>query len=382
MNVDCAQNGTQLIDVIFALAQDIVPNVALEIQQLPNCQVGILAEDPPNMIAIIVGAILGGLLFLALIIFILYAFIFKKSLVGKLPEDVAWSFKLYEQKPFGWDYHGTRATGYYSKELQVDSPHYNRAIQLFNTMGRNSYEISNVIAVYNPLLIRNFVGSYLIQTDRSKHDANLFSQKKWAIGSNHIDSQFVYEHYVKTSQKHEWNQESGKPHILLACHGTDQFVAERICQTGFATLSSVDAGYFGKGIYFTSYSMYCLPYIACKRAPTIILSWILPGNPYPVTEHHEGAESLMGTATKSGFNSHYVVTDKKGQATTKPTQSELFNEIVINQEAQIVPAFILCITPASLSAVASLWSRDIPINTNKTISTTTTELAVSLENHP
>jgi hypothetical protein len=34
----------------------------------------------------------------------------------------------------------------------------------------------------------------------------------------------------------------------------------KICGTGFANLSSLDDGFYGKGIYFTTYALYALPY--------------------------------------------------------------------------------------------------------------------------
>lgn len=121
----------------------------------------------------------------------------------------------------------------------------------------------------------------------------------------------------------------------------------------FLALSSLDAGYFGKGIYFTSFPFYTLPYISSRRIPAIILSWVLPGKAplpfdqtvfrfskkppkhqtqkpknckpvsvvsnlvglghvYPVIEDHQGQDSLIGAAIKPGYNAHFIVTDKSG----------------------------------------------------------------------
>lgn len=33
-------------------------------------------------------------------------------------------------------------------------------------------------------------------------------------------------------------------------------IAQKISETGFAALSSIDAGFYGKGIYFTTSAMY------------------------------------------------------------------------------------------------------------------------------
>lgn len=47
--------------------------------------------------------------------------------------------------------------------------------------------------------------------------------------------------------------------IIRAWHGTSGAVARRILQCGFASLSKMDGGWFGKGIYFTSFPEY--PYM-------------------------------------------------------------------------------------------------------------------------
>lgn len=42
----------------------------------------------------------------------------------------------------------------------------------------------------------------------------------------------------------------------------------------------------------------------------MLLSWVLMGNLYPVTESVTSQESLEGTKLKEGFDSHYVLTKR------------------------------------------------------------------------
>lgn len=67
------------------------------------------------------------------------------------------------------------------------------------------------------------------------------------------------------------------------------------------SLSSLDSGFFGQGIYFTSHAMYALPYARLhSEAPVLILSYVIPGNAYPVVEQHVGSDdSLMGASLKA-----------------------------------------------------------------------------------
>lgn len=79
--------------------------------------------------------------------------------------------------------------------------------------------------------------------------------------------------------------------ILAVIHGTSLDRAWKICQSGFATLSMIDKGFYGAGIYFTTYANYSLPYMKQMfisllfsylnhLEPAIIISFLLPGVMY------------------------------------------------------------------------------------------------------
>jgi hypothetical protein len=52
-----------------------------------------------------------------------------------------------------------------------------------------------------------------------------------------------------------------------------------------------------------------------KRAyPAIIIAYIFPGNTYPIVENPQTPNSFAGKAVMKGYNSHYVITNKKGEA--------------------------------------------------------------------
>jgi len=130
--------------------------------------------------------------------------------------------------------------------------------------------------------------------------------------------------------------------VIPAAHGTGLSIAKAISKTGFAALSSLDSGFFGKGIYFSTSSKYALPYATLQPDPVIIISYIVPGNIYPTSEQHKGPNSLAGKPLKTpGYNSHYVLTRTDGFALSNPTESPFYDEIVLPEECQVVPAFIV-----------------------------------------
>jgi hypothetical protein len=54
-------------------------------------------------------------------------------------------------------------------------------------------------------------------------------------------------------------------------------------------------GYYGKGIYFSTSAVYIIPYFASKKRPAVLVSLLLPGNPFPVIEnpHEEVCSSSL-----------------------------------------------------------------------------------------
>jgi hypothetical protein len=53
---------------------------------------------------------------------------------------------------------------------------------------------------------------------------------------------------------------------------------------------------------------------------------------------------LLGQPIKSGYQSHFVVTNKEGGPITKLNKFSEFNELVVAQEAQAVPIYLVYVT--------------------------------------
>ena len=67
-----------------------------------------------------------------------------------------------------------------------------------------------------------------------------------------------------------------------------------------------------------------------------MLSYVLPCNPFPVTEEADAESgSLLAQAIKTGYQSHYVRVNQKGKI------GDEYDEIIVNQESQILPAYII-----------------------------------------
>lgn len=68
-------------------------------------------------------------------------------------------------------------------------------------------------------------------------------------------------------------------------------------------------------------------------------------------ESHDGETSLAGSPIKSGYQSHFVVTNADGRCVYEDSKDELFNEIAISQDIQTVPAFIIHIEKSQVNDV-------------------------------
>eukprot|EP01126_Amoeba_proteus_P048717 TRINITY_DN5652_c0_g1_i3.p1 TRINITY_DN5652_c0_g1~~TRINITY_DN5652_c0_g1_i3.p1 ORF type:complete len:808 (+),score=144.64 TRINITY_DN5652_c0_g1_i3:2222-4645(+) len=299
---------------------------------------------PLDSTPIIVGVVVGVTLLLLLIV--LGYMIWSRRIDNAyllLPEAVGSHIKYYHSNKDSWESLGTNI---HRKLISPSSPEGRKILELFETglFGQN-ISVKEIYAVMNPVLLQNFLATVKVMQARSSD--TLFNQRTWEGGPDEPKKRIVYNRYQVRINNFSWNNNS-QVMILPTVHGTDAPVAWQICSTGFAALSSLDAGYYGKGIYFSTYADYSVPYLTTKEKPVMIISFVLPGNIYPVTEKHCSPNALIGAAMKNGHQSHYVLTNYDGlispvvvEQQTNVAEKDIFDEIVISQEAQILPSFVL-----------------------------------------
>lgn len=243
-------NPTAIISLIQGLGADIAPEAPpLSVLLDPvTCHTKVSATDPPSTTPLIVGLVV-GLVFLLFAILLALLLMKDKSLVSSLPPEVAWPFKLYEDNKRSWDKRGTERAHYFYKVLKPATTEFQKANDLFKAHQKGpTFTLTTIIGIYNPLLITNFVGAYRIQQERAVKSPHIFNTLDWDKTDNL--RAWVYGQYKQWTLQYTWNKADAAP-IVPLFHGTDYPIAESICETGFAALSSLDAGFFGKGIYFT-----------------------------------------------------------------------------------------------------------------------------------
>jgi hypothetical protein len=230
--------------------------------------------------------------------------------------------------------------------------------------GSTEIQIEEAYAIHNMLLLHGFAIKHTSITSQVKRDSKTFQKDNW---KEKLDPDglraWTRERYDQWVEKFSWNQDL-LVKIIPAIHGTNETEAYNIIQSNFVALSKLDSGYYGKGIYFTSSVEYALPYFATKPNPTVIICLVISGNAYPVIEHPtKSGKGLSGAALMPGYNSHYVLTRKNGFPCSKITSGkpgeEFYDEIVIEQEASILPFYLLKISRNNLGPIALKLQKEI-----------------------
>lgn len=124
----------------------------------------------------------------------------------------------------------------------------------------------------------------------------------------------------------------------------------------------VDLGFFGRGTYFSQFFGYGAQYAAQYPGAPMLLSWVVMGKVYPVTESCllPIKDNLHGKPCVEGFDSHYALVHKATkQPISKLTDAPDADEIVIFDPAQALPRYLVYFSQAipsvDINTPALLW---------------------------
>jgi len=162
---------------------------------------------------------------------------------------------------------------------------------------------------------------------------------------------WVYNQYYNLFKKlSNWGNSPNAP-VIQVFHGTGRETPWKIVQTGFCTVATLDDGYYGQGIYFTSDLNYAKMYsnISTRSVSEsyVMLAFASPGNIYPVREGPMDVSSLKGKAGPVcvGYQSHYVLVNPPGDQNiglpVAVNEKNFVDELVLFQESQAVPKYLL-----------------------------------------
>eukprot|EP01114_Cavostelium_apophysatum_P019510 TRINITY_DN6310_c0_g1_i2.p1 TRINITY_DN6310_c0_g1~~TRINITY_DN6310_c0_g1_i2.p1 ORF type:complete len:939 (-),score=210.77 TRINITY_DN6310_c0_g1_i2:108-2924(-) len=252
---------------------------------------------------------------------------------------------------------------YRSLQLDRNSNEFKNVENTLNDqMNGSQYEITKIFAVQNDDLERAFQIQLKILEDRLKNRANIFLSEDWRDKQRSDWRDWTLSRLKDYKSKFSHHTSSAK--VIPVLHGTKADKAWSICRTGFAAVgiasdATTDAGYFGKGIYFTSHLDYaaldCYSSANSEGEKVLILCYIVVGNTYPCIEHpQKEKDELYGKGCKPGYDSHFAVVepadDSPSCAVFFPCQMDsrstrIYNEFVLFQGSQVLPRYVITIKP-------------------------------------
>jgi len=261
---------------------------------------------------------IGALLLLIIIALLVYRKLFYKSDdYSSLPPEIRWNYELFIRTKSEWFFRDNNR--HFSKALKRGTEDWQRVLNLFKTLGGKGVDIHEIHVLYNPTLMMRFVHSRDLLDHKFQNENDVHFKASWLEKDEQSSQKSlrenVYKEFTKFVNSFPWNQESMLP-IIPVIHVTAWFSAWQIASSGFAALSRFDDGYYGKGIYFTTNAVYSLIYFSRNQKPGVIISYILPGNTYPVIEDPNGNSSLLGRGI-SPYHSNFVLCQLDGMPCTE-----------------------------------------------------------------
>jgi len=123
--------------------------------------------------------------------------------------------------------------------------------------------------------------------------------------------------------------------------GTSEDAAFRIIKNGFGTVASLDDGWYGRGMYFTTHAGYAAAYARpSPHGKVFVIALVIPGNAFPVVESPEDAGSLHGQACTKGYQSHYLQVRADGMPVSQSSDTAA-DELVVFEGWQTLPLFLV-----------------------------------------
>ena len=158
--------------------------------------------------------------------------------------------------------------------------------------------------------------------------------------------------------------------LLLVFHGASLETVDDICEGGFMQLNHRDNGFFGQGLYTTTYPEHACMYgtgemTGRPNTPNadgefvVLACYASPGRTYPISRRTDYAQpddpssssiycsprGQPAASLRNQFQSHFVCLDGNYQCADDVTHPGTYDELVLQSSAQLLPAYRLYFQP-------------------------------------
>jgi hypothetical protein len=179
---------------------------------------------------------------------------------------------------------------------------------------------------------------------------------------NLVERKRVLNRLQNLTQHVRHNRSAAIVRVWHGCHYTN---IPKLLSGGFAVLGTLDNGWFGKGMYFTSSAEYAAKYT--KSNGCLIMCYVIVLNPFPVITDDAPPDvsstnfRFYGSGNYSNYQCHYIPVANAGASTSldfRPppngVQDATYDELAVFQQTEILPQVIVHLKTqcASSSSVA------------------------------
>ncbi len=141
--------------------------------------------------------------------------------------------------------------------------------------------------------------------------------------------------------------------LLPLWHGTKPQILESIFKTGYANLGTTDDGYFGKGIYSAYEAEYAW---RVYGQGVLIMNWVSMFSAFPTIDGD--MSKLRGRSNYMNYDVHFVPVvpehpdnpHEKEYFPCKPGQCHKYTEVVVFQQSQCLPRYLVSLQPSLSSS--------------------------------
>jgi len=211
---------------------------------------------------------------------------------------------------------------------------------LRTTLGEELFAVKDIIAVINGEHLKQFKSE--LKKLHGRHFKDAF-KPKWPDESTPEE---LVARTTAIERLRKWHMRSSSAKATNATlvpfwHCTSLDIALKICSTGFASLQRLDEGWYGKGMYGTPQAEYAWRvYRKNHKNPVLLLAICALGHPYPVIHKDFKDDGLMGKSNVGSHDSHWVPITSKFKPPVDEKEKVIFDEIVLFQEASVLPCAI------------------------------------------
>jgi len=237
---------------------------------------------------------------------------------------------------------------------------------LLSLLGGGMQMIRRAYWINNPLLANQFEIFLDCHKARRQLNPTQFMSREWESSPIDVElkKQFLSKldkQFVAASKMFDTNG------VIPVIQGTRENAAHRIAKNGFGTVATLDDGFFGQGIYFTSKLNYARRYSKPAKDGSLVLviSLAAPGNVLPISADPllnkiKNPQGYLGKPRQQGYQSHYTIVHMPGEGgtygyplRTAPTDDSS-DELVVFEPAQALPVFLIYLDSRKVGEEPSL----------------------------